>query len=253
LIVAELLSVERVCKGYSRGRQWTGALEDVSLEVGPGEVVAVVGSRLAGKTTLLKIAAGLERPDKGSVSLGSQVLTDLRDRARSRLLGREIVWLDRDGPGLKVEASKFVGWSLTLHGCGRRQAERKAAQALERVGARDCAGRRWGDLSNWQQLLVGLARAFAGNPWVVVIDDLLDALGGRATEEAADLLRTLVEAPDPRCGVLMSVSEIDAALFADQVLALTRKGTLKLMSGRLTSEGEVIPFPERAGSQGHVA
>jgi ABC-type lipoprotein export system ATPase subunit len=63
LIVAELLSVERVYKGYSRGRQWTGALEDISLEVRPGEVVAVVGARLAGKTTLLKIAAGLERPD----------------------------------------------------------------------------------------------------------------------------------------------------------------------------------------------
>jgi predicted ABC-type transport system involved in lysophospholipase L1 biosynthesis ATPase subunit len=253
LIVAELLSVERVCKGYSRGRQWTGALEDVSLEVGPGEIVAVLGSRLAGKTTLLKIAAGLERPDKGSVSLSGQALTDLRDRSRSRLLGREIVWLDRDGPGLKVEASKFVGWPLTLHGCGRREAERQAAQALERVGARECAGRRWGDLSNWQQMLVGLARAFAGSPGVVVIDNLLDGFRGRAAEEAQDLLRTLVEASDPPCGVLMSVSEIDAALYADHVHALTCKGTLTLMSGRLTSEGEVIPFPERAESQGHVA
>ncbi|MGA2164316.1 MAG: ATP-binding cassette domain-containing protein, partial [Solirubrobacteraceae bacterium] len=85
------LVLEGVWKGYSRGGEWTGVLEDVSLEVVPGEVVAIVGSRLEGKTTLLKIAAGVERPDKGSVSLGAQRLTDLGDRARSRMLGREIV------------------------------------------------------------------------------------------------------------------------------------------------------------------
>jgi len=102
-------------------------------------------------------------------------------------------------------------------------------------------------------VLVGLARAFAGNPRIVVIDDLLDALGSRGTEEASDLLRTLVEASNPRCGVLMSTSDVESALFADRVWSLTRKGALKLMFGRLTSEGEVIPFPERAESRGHVA
>jgi ABC-type lipoprotein export system ATPase subunit len=248
-----VLSVERVYKGYSRGGQPMGVLEDVSFEVVPGEVVAIVGSRLEGKTTLLKIAAGLEYPDEGSVTLGAQELTDIQDRCRSRLLGDEIVWINRDGPRLKVKVSKFVGWPLALHGCGRRGAERAAAQALERVGARECAGRLWGDLSNWQRVLVGLARAFAGNPRIVVIDDLLDALGSRGTEEASDLLRTLVEASNPRCGVLMSTSDVESALFADRVWSLTRKGALKLMFGRLTSEGEVIPFPERAESRGHVA
>ncbi len=85
------LVLEGVWKGYSHGGQWTGVLEDVSLGVVPGEVVAVVGSRLVGKTTLLKIAAGLESPDRGSVSLGGQALPGVRDRSRSRLLGREIV------------------------------------------------------------------------------------------------------------------------------------------------------------------
>ena len=118
-------------------------------------------------------------------------LSGLRDRSRTRLLGHEIVWIDRDGPELEVEVSRFVGWPLALHGRGRREAERVAAQALERVGARECMGRRWGELSNWQRVLVGLARAFAGSPRVVVIDDLLDALGARATEEASDLLRAL--------------------------------------------------------------
>jgi ABC-type nitrate/sulfonate/bicarbonate transport system ATPase subunit len=99
-------------------------------------------------------------------------------------------------------------------------------------------------------VLVGLARAFAGSPRVVVIDDLLDALGGRATEEASDLLRSLVEESEPRCGVLMSASDMESAMFGDRVWSLTRKGTLKALSGQPSDDADVIPFPKHAESQG---
>src|SRR5580700_5656963 len=249
-MMAEALSVAGVWKRFARGGQWTWVLTDVALDIGGGEVVAVVGERLGGKTTLLKIAAGMEPPDQGSVSLGSRRLIDLGDRSRTGLQGHEIMWIDRDGPKLDVEVSKFIGWPLALHGRGRRHAERMAAQALERVGARECVGRRWRELSNWQRVLIGLARAFAGSPRIVIIDDLLDALGGRATEEASDLLRALVEESEPRCGVLISVSDIESAIFADRVCSLTRKGTLKPLSGRLGDDAEVIPFPKHAEGQG---
>jgi ABC-type nitrate/sulfonate/bicarbonate transport system ATPase subunit len=267
-MVAEVLSIEGVRKGFSRGRQWTGVLEGVSFEVLPGEILAIVGGRLGGKTTLLKIAAGIERSDEGGVSLGSRRLTEYGNRSWwARLLGREIVWvgrdgpereivwIDRNGPDLDVEVSKLVGWQLALHGRGRRHAEQVAVQALERVGARECVGRRWRELSDWQRVLVGLARGFADSPRFVVIDDLLDTLGTRATEEASDLLRSLVEESEPRCGVLMSVSELEAAIFADRVFTLTRKGTLKALSRPPGDDAEVIPFPspvEGKGSRGGV-
>ena len=250
VVVSELLVVEGVWKGYSRGGRWSGVLSGVSFGVGRGEVVAVVGSRLEGKTSLLRIAAGMERPDRGSVSLEGRVLAGFSDRSRARLLGHEIVWVDRDGPELGLEVSKFVGWPLALHGRGRRHADEMAARALERVGARECMGRRWGELSNWQRVLVGLARAFAGSPRLVVIDDLLDALGGRATEEASDLLRSLVEESEPRCGVLMSASDMESAMFADRVWSLTREGTLKAMSGQAGSDADIIPFPTQAQADG---
>ena len=248
-MVVEALSVEGVWKGFSCDGRWTGVLEDVSFQVGQGEVVAIVGGRLRGKTTLLKIAAGIERPDRGEVSLGSQRLAGLRERAWARLLGHEIVWIDRDGPKIEVEVSRFVGWPLALHGRGARYSERMAARALERVGAQECVGRRWAELSNWQRVLVGLARGFAGTPRVVIIDDLLDALSGRDTEEASDLLRSLVQESEPRCGVLMSASEEDTAIFADQEYSLTRKGRLKLLSGRPSGGADVKPFPRPAESQ----
>jgi ABC-type lipoprotein export system ATPase subunit len=240
------LSVVGVEKGFLRGGRRAGSLADVSFEVGAGEVVAIIGGRLSGKTTLLEVVAGLVAPDRGSVSLDGRELTDLPERARTRLLGHEVIWIDRNGPNLDVEVSRFVGWSLAVH--GRKHAERTAARALERVGAQGCMGRRWRELSNWQRVLVGLARAFAGSPRVVVIDDLLDALGSRATEEASDLLRSLVAESVPRCAVLMSASDMESAVFADRVWSLTRKGALKLLSGGLSVDGEVIPFPSHTGA-----
>jgi ABC-type lipoprotein export system ATPase subunit len=236
---AGTLSVEGVWKGYRRGSEWAEVLANVSFDVEPGEIVAITGSKFAGKSTLLKVAAGLERPNKGTVSLGGRQLTD----GRSSLLGHTIRWVNDDGPKLKLDVAKFVGLPIALHGSKRRESEWAAAQALERVGAKPCLGRRWGELSNWQRVLVGLARGFAGSPQVLVIDDLLDVRGSRATEEAADLLRTLVETSKPRCGVLMSTSDLESAMFADRVWSITGKRSLKLMAGRQT-DGKVIPFPE---------
>jgi hypothetical protein len=68
-------------------------------------------------------------------------------------------------------------------------------------------------------------------------------------------LRSLVEESEPRCGVLMSVSELEAAIFADRVFTLTRKGTLKALSRPPGDDAEVIPFPspvEGKGSRGGV-
>jgi putative ABC transport system ATP-binding protein len=240
--------VEGVWKGYPRGAHWIEVLADVSFEVEPGEVAAVVGSRFEGKTTLLRIAAGMERPDQGCVSLGGRRLADCRTGRRSDVLGRGIVWVDGRGPRLDMDAAQFVAWPLAMHGRGRRGAERAAAAALERVGAGPCLGRRWGELSNRQRVLVCLARAFAGSPEVVVVDDLLDALGGRGTEEMSDLLRSLVEESEPCCGVLMSVSDAESAMFADRVWSIGGGHALTLLSGG-RSEGLVVPFPEGGRTQ----
>ena len=168
------------------------------------------GRGLRGKTTLLKIAAGIECPDQGErvarqpeidrpSGSGSEPAIRARDRVdRPRRAGVE----DR---GLEVR-----GVAACLARASARGAESRCGR-LSGSGRRECMGRRWGDISNWQQVLVGLARAFAGSPRVVVIDDLLDALGGPATEEVSDLLRSLVEESEPRCGVLMSASDIESA------------------------------------------
>jgi len=238
-----VLVLSGVCQGFSRGRNdWLQVLSDAALNVEAGEVVAVIGGRLSGKTTLLSAAAGLALPEAGSVRLGKVELTGLSERERGKLRGREIVWLNTVGLSEKLRVLKIVGWSVG--NCRERgERERRAAEALGRVGAAGCAELRWRDLSRWEQVLVGYAQAFAGRPRIVVIDDLLDGLGER-TQEASDLLRSLIEDADRSCGVLMSASDRDSALYADRVWALER-GRLIPTAGHRDSQGDVLAFRQR--------
>jgi putative ABC transport system ATP-binding protein len=236
-----VLVVAGVCQGLSSGMSWIPLLRDASFEVEAGEVVAIVGGRLSGKTTLLEIAAGIASPEEGSVRLGERELTEMSERERVCLRGRDLVWLSRAGMAQPLKVLKIVGWPLAMRR-GRREAERRAGQMLERVGALDCAHKRWAELSPRQQLLVGFAQAFAASPEVVIVDDLLDALGSRATKEASDLLRSLIAEAEPRCGVLMSVSDRDSGVFADRVWSLGSGGKLTPTSGHRRSGADVLPL-----------
>jgi putative ABC transport system ATP-binding protein len=243
LLVGELLSLRGVSKSFVRGGRSLRVLEDVSLEVAAGEIVAVEGSRYSGRTTLLRVAAGIVRPDRGEVWFGGDELTGLSNVRRERLLGSEIGWTDREGPGTKLKVRDAIALPLRL-GRGRRNTKAIAEEALARVGVADCAGQRWEDLSYYEGVLAGLARGIGGCPRLLVIDDLLDALGLRRTLEVGDLLRSLVE--ELGCGVLMSVSDLGTALLADRVWSL-RRGALTLVSDQAgVADAEVIDFPDAA-------
>jgi len=241
-----LLVVDGVCMGPSRDTGWVPVLGDMCFDVERGEVVAIVGTRRAGKTTLLEIAAGIRRPERGSVRLGERELGGMPERRRVQLRGRELVFLDRSGLSQQRRVERIVAWPLSL-ARGRREAHSRAWQMLERVGARDCAGRPWNELSPWEQVLVGLARGFAPNPELVVVDDLLDGLGSEGTTQASRLLRSLIAETPSRPGVLMSTSDRDSAVFADRVWSLGG-GKLKATSGHRHSNADVIDLKRAAGS-----
>jgi predicted ABC-type transport system involved in lysophospholipase L1 biosynthesis ATPase subunit len=242
--MAELLALRGVYKGYPRGERRMQVLGDVSLEVRAGEIAAVVGAREEGKTTLLKIAAGIESCDAGEVWLGEVDLANSADRVRARLLGAEISWTHREGTGVKFRVLDYVALPLAIgRRRGRREAQELAMDALERVGAANCAGQRWAELSNWERLLVGLARGIVGVPKLLVVDDLMDGFGMGRTREAGELLHALVG--ELGCGALMSCSDLEPALVADCVWSLEH-GRLSLLCEHGGALAEVIDFPNSA-------
>ena len=248
----DLLLLSEVSKTYWRGDWPLEVLTDVSLRVSPGTIVAVVGERHEGKTTLLKIASGVLAPDHGTVLFEGRNIWSLGDSARERLWGEAIAWTSRERPGLNWEVRDYVGLRLAMgRSQGRRKARSQALAALRRVGVEKCAEQHWPELSDWQRTLVGLACGIVSRPRLLVIDDLFDGLGVAKMQAAGELLTSLSQ--ELGCGVLMSASGMEAALMADAVW-LFDDGRLSLMSDQTTNRGEVVEFPtalresRRAGS-----
>jgi putative ABC transport system ATP-binding protein len=224
-----VLKLEGVGRSYRRGRERRQVLSGASFAVWPGEFVGVLGSRGEGKTTLLEIAAGVEAPDDGAVWFEGRDLAPCSAEERAELLGDRIAWLGRGDMG-GFQAVEYVSLPLAMgRGVGMRAAEDRATAALERLGVSDCAQRRWEELSDWQRLLVVFARGYVSRPRLMVLDDLLDALGARGTREAGELLLSL--ARELRCGVLAGASDIEALSAADRLLSFDGEGGVTVMAG----------------------
>ncbi|MGA2164948.1 MAG: ATP-binding cassette domain-containing protein [Solirubrobacteraceae bacterium] len=244
-----LLSLVGVRYGAQRGRgRVEGLLVDVSLDVGAGELVAVVGSRSRGKTTLLQLAAGLVAPEDGVVRIRGYDLAGLSEREHSRLLREEIGLAGQNGPRVDLRMVHYVAAPLLVsrRRKHRRQAFARASVALERVGMASRARQRWGDLSRWDRALVDVAQGIVGEPGLLLVDDVTDGLGMRETAEVTKLLRSLVE--ETGMGVLMTVSDGEAALSAHRVFSLSRRG-LRAISDQSPRPKNVIDLPAvRGGS-----
>jgi ABC-type lipoprotein export system ATPase subunit len=218
--MAALLSMSGVCVAHGRQDRRTEVLRDVSLTVAAGEVVAVVGSPNAGRTTLLNVASGL-RPAavSGEVQFDGIDLMRLSQNKLIRLWGERILRLDREPPLFPSQVYRHIVVYLFMHRRYRvPEAERLAWKALDQMGVAGCGLRHWDTLSTWERLLVNFAAATAVRPQLILVDDLFDGLGSRRTHEASQLLRSIVG--EISCGVLLSVADPESALGADRVWGL---------------------------------
>jgi ABC-type lipoprotein export system ATPase subunit len=234
-----LLALERVSKSHWRGRHEIVVLDDVSLEIDRGELVAIFGQRAAGKTTLLRIAAGIEAPDTGSVRFEGRELGAGRLRRLNGIHAR-IGWVGRQGPfasGMRM--LDHVALPL-LRDVVADEAERRATRALKRVGAGDLAGARWHELSDAERTLVTIAHAIVRDPALVLVDDPTSSLGLEERETVLGLLRSVAE--ERGMAILATVPEISDALRSHRVMSL---GDGELIQATRRDAGEVIAFPQR--------
>jgi putative ABC transport system ATP-binding protein len=248
--MSALLSLVGVSRLVRRGSAVEPLLTEVSLEVAAGELVAVVGMRSQGKTTLLQIAAGLERPEAGVVFFAGRSLEELSDREHARLLREEIGLVGQSGPQADLRVGHYVSAPLLVsrrRGRARAVAAR-AAGALERVGIGSRAGQRWGELSRWDRALVEIAQGIVGGPRLLLVDDVCDGLGMRETAQVTRLLRSLAQ--DDGMGVLMAVSDGEGASAAHRVLRLSRGGLRQISVQRREPENVTAKVRRASGGNG---
>lgn len=214
-----LLSLEKVHMHYKRGRRHVvKVLVDVSLEIWPAEVVCVMAPRGQGKTTLMRVAAGIERPAAGQVILAGQDVWSLSDRHRSPLLASEIGLVKPTKPHLDVPVLDHVAMPLmVIH--RRRRAHEQARHALKLADVADCAAQYWASLSDDERARVAVARAIAEEPRLLIVDDLTAMLRGEKMDSIAELLRTLAD--ERGFGVLASVSNLHETRWSDHIATLS--------------------------------
>lgn len=199
------------------------AVDNISVEVGPGELLALVGASGSGKTTTLRIAAGYEIPDTGTVTLGGQDLTRVPPERRGFGMVFQHYALF---PHMPVEEN--VAFGLEARGVGKSERLEKARAALASVGLAGAGNRPIQSLSGGEQQRVALARALVIEPRALLLDEPLSNLDPTLRQAMRDDLRAMLR----RVGVpalFVTHDQEDAFAIADRI-ALLKRGKL-LQSG----------------------
>ncbi len=234
-----LLELSRVGKSHSRGSRRIEVLREISLDIDAGELVAVWGSRHSGRSTLMRVAAGVDPPDAGVVRFAGE---DLRAHGKTGL-GSGIGYCQQ---GVGVPPGRAVIDKVRAGLLARRVptpvAYSRAHRALERVGIERSGELMMGDLDGAEATRLALACALALGPAVLVIDEPTKGVDLLERDQILLLLRSLANE-----GIAILMSDGDGSMLSDADRALTLTGGE--LRGKTSSPplGSLLPLERRSG------
>lgn len=196
-------------------------LNNVSLEIMPGEVMCLLGPSGSGKSTLLKLAAGLISPTHGEIHIDGRLVSGSNELVSPDKRGLGLVFQDFAlFPHLTV--LKNVQFGLTA--LSKKEREQSAMQMLQRVGLEHCAELYPHKLSGGEQQRVALARALAPRPGILLMDEPFSGLDARLRDTVRDETLSLLR--DTRSTVLIVTHDPEEALRVSDRIALMREGQI---------------------------
>jgi len=217
-MTAPILRLTHVTRTHGDGDTAVLALRGVSLDVFPGELVAVMGPSGSGKSTLLNLAGGLDKASSGEVWIEGQELGSLSALHLAALRRRRVGFVFQDFNLIpSLTASENVSLPLELDGTSVREARAAARAVLKTVGVVDLADRYPDKMSGGQQQRVAIARALVGDRRLVLADEPTGALDSHTGE---GVLRVLRERCDSGAAGLLVTHEARHAAWADRVVFL---------------------------------
>ncbi len=224
-----ILALEGLSKRYRRDRP--AIFENLRLELGRGDYVAIMGESGVGKSTLLNLLSGLDRPDAGRVLLDGVDITHLDDDAATRLRRRAVGFVFQAFhvlPYLSVEGN--VALPMDLLGVTGPPRAQRTSDMLAAVGLADAAGRLARELSGGEVQRVAIARALVHRPTLLLADEPTGNLDPRNAAQILGLLRDQIKSR-AGAGLLITHSRA-AAETADRILVLQADGLRPLAGGR---------------------
>jgi ABC-type lipoprotein export system ATPase subunit len=220
-----LLSVERVVKEYTSEGEPVRALDEVSLQIGSGAFLALVGRSGCGKSTLLNLAGAMDFPTSGHIRIDG-IATDQLNEAQLTALRREKVGFIFQSFQLLHTLSVIENVELPLLLAGRRDSRPRAMERLASVGLADLAHRMTHQLSGGQMQRVAIARALVHAPRILLADEPTGNLDTATGNAILELLRRICT--EQQTTILMATHSAEAASFVDR--------TIRMRDGRIVED-----------------
>ena len=224
-----LIQIEGLSKSFRPETVETTALDNVSINVGSGEFVAVTGPSGCGKSTLLNILGLLDSPDDGSYRLLGKEVAESDEAALSDIRRRHIAFVFQSFNLLdELTVQENIEFALLYHDVSATERRVRSRAVMERLGIAHRSGHRPNQLSGGQQQRVAIARALITEPTLILADEPTGNLDSKNGRDVMDMLKTLNE--EGATIVMVTHSPEDAG-FAGR--------TISLSDGRVSSAGEV--------------
>jgi putative ABC transport system ATP-binding protein len=217
--MSTIVRTEALSRFYGTETQPVRALNEVTMTVEAGELLAIMGPSGSGKSTLLYLLGGLEIPSSGTVWLRDKDLSRMNDDALSELRRKELGFVFQFFNLIPVlTAEENVAMPLILDGVPRAEALEHARKALVRVGLAERNTHRPAELSGGQQQRVALARALVTSPALVLGDEPTGNLDSRSSDEVVQLLRQTVD--ELHQTLILVTHDPRIAAYADRIIFL---------------------------------
>jgi len=230
-LAVALEGVGRSFPGPTKGDEPRRVLRDISLEIAPGEIVALIGASGSGKSTLLRQVAGLDAPDAGTVTIGGIPVAGITQRCAVAFQEPRLL------PWRSIAANVEVGLS---RGTGRAEGRARVDELLSLVQLTDAANLRPRQVSGGMAQRASLARALARGPGVLLLDEPFGALDALTRLTMQDLLLD-IHAVEPAT-ILFVTHDVEEALYlADRVVLLGAEPGYPANSGAVIRSVITVP------------
>ena len=220
-----MIEIRNLCKRYDTADGVVVALDDVSLSVGDGEFVAVVGQSGSGKTTLLNMIGGLDVPDRGSIHLDKEIVTKMSQKKLAQLRRRK-VGIIYQFYNLVPELTVGENVTLPVELDGEAPDMERLSRILDTVRLSGRENSYPANLSGGQQQRVAIARALYGNPSLILADE---PTGNLDAENSSDVLSLLAELNREHNVTLIVVTH-------SKEVAASAKRVVTLRDGRVVTD-----------------
>ena len=233
-----VLRCEALTRTYGSGATEVKALVDAELAIEPGELVILRGPSGSGKTTLLNLLGGLDVPTSGHVWLGDREVTGAGERDLVDMRRREIGYIFQTFALLSaLSAAENVELPMRMIGMPVAERRERVAELLAVVGLAEHAEQRPNELSGGQQQRLGIARALANSPRLIIVDEPTGQLDSLNAEAMMSLIASLVH--ERGVSAIVSTHDPRMAAHADRILEI-HDGHLGRRHGRHTTGAEPV-------------